>query len=318
LLNLETRWIEEDGPKEPDSSEVIERLGTVCEHSKFLSGGLANHNYDLGDERILRIYKRSPQNSTLELESKLNDSQWKSFETAATLGRGTDYLVQKKLYFHELEDSSEHGKVAGNSIGEMHSTKPSMVTGHNEFLSTLFTTPRLSDVITDKLVWAVNSKDSLHTLYKNWLITELRLVIQENSLQIDEASSDKVLLHGDCKPSNIKKSSQSLGAVVFDWEFSFFGPRLIDIGHFLRWGVSSGFLDRFLFHYKGKTGVDLSGKLLTAKLIDIVNLSFQLAKSHEGSSREVDILSYFEKLIPASAYANKPMLRTRKKTLVVG
>lgn len=317
MRNLETRWIDEDGPKVAETSEAFDRLGSLSTQCVLLSGGLANHNYDLGDERILRIYKRSSRSSTIDLELKLNDRRWQSFNTAKTIAQGADYLVQKKLYFSELLDSSEHGSIAGKALGEIHSAPVSLVQGHNEFLSLIFSTSCLSKLISEKLNWAISSKEFLLDSYKEWLAGALELSVQLLSVQIDLSLKDRVLLHGDCKPSNIKKCSQSFGAVVFDWEFSFAGPRLIDIGHFLRWGVSSDFLEKFVYHYKNVTGVDLSDKLQAAKLIDLVNLSFQLAKSTEGSLRETDILNHLETLVPATIHANKPLQRTRKRPLVV-
>jgi thiamine kinase-like enzyme len=126
-----------------------------------------------------------------------------------------------------------------------------------------------------------------------------------------------VLLHGDCKPSNIKKSKINIGAVVFDWEFSFVRPRLIDIGHFLRLGASDSFIDVFISRYHLITEVDISGNLFFAKLIDLVNLSFQLVKSTDGSTRENDIFDYFESIVLAETNANKLLQRTRIKPLAV-
>jgi thiamine kinase-like enzyme len=316
LLNLETKWIEEDGPEVPDNREVSDRIGYASEKCSFLSGGLANHNYDLGDGRILRVYKRSPKDSTIELESNLNDNHWNYFTTAKTLGRGKDFLIQQKLQFSELEDSSEHGSITGSVLGEIHSAKAPIDNGHNDFISSLFETSSLSDLICEKFSWAVTSKDSLLEPYKEWITSSLTQVVQESSEKINLAAADRVLLHGDCKPSNIKKDKLSSGAVVFDWEFSFVGPRLVDVGHFLRWGVNDHFMVKFLSQYKEVAGVDLTGKLQAAKLIDLVNLSFQLAKSIESSARENDILNYIESLIPPVASANKPLQRARKYPLV--
>jgi thiamine kinase-like enzyme len=310
LLNLETTWIEEDGPVISDFREVQDRLGKVNKDCSFLSGGLSNHNYDLGDNRILRVFKRSTDTSTIDLESNLNDLDWESFCTAKTLERGPDYLVQRKLLFSELEDNSTHGSVSGIALGEIHNTNPSIATNHNKFLSSLFSIYPLSDLISKKLVWALSSKKSILAPYREWISSTLLEVISENSEQINSASEDKVLLHGDCKPLNIKKSKINAGAVVFDWEFSFVGPRLVDIGHFLRWGASDSFIDTFISSYHSITEVDISGSLFAAKLIDLVNLSFQIAKSIEGSARENDILDYFETIVSAETNANKPLQRT--------
>jgi thiamine kinase-like enzyme len=317
LQNLETTWIEEDRSVITDFREVQDRLGKINKDCFFLSGGLSNHNYDLGDNRILRVYKRTTDSSTIDLESNLNDLDWKSFCTAKTLAQGPDYLVQKKLLFSELEDTSTHGSVSGLALGEIHNTKPSIATNNNKFLSSLFSISPLSDVISKKLVWAIFSKKWILVPYKEWISSALLELIDENSEQINSASEDKVLLHGDCKPSNIKKSKIYAGAVVFDWEFSFVGPRLVDIGHFLRWGASDSFINAFISSYHSITEVDNSGNLLAAKLIDLVNLSFQLAKSKEGSARENDILNYFETIVFSETNTSKPLQRKRIRPLAI-
>jgi thiamine kinase-like enzyme len=317
LQNLETTWIEEDRSVISDFKEVQDRLGKINKDCSFLSGGLANHNYDLGNNRILRVFKRTTDTSTIDLESSLNDLDWKSFCTAKTLARGPDYLVQEKLLFSELEDNSTHGSVSGLALGEIHNTQPSIATNHNKFLSSLFSIYPLSDLISKKLVWAISSKKSILAPYREWISSTLLEVIGENSEQINSVSEDKVLLHGDCKPSNIKKSKINAGAVVFDWEFSFVGPRLVDIGHFLRWGASDSFINAFISSYQSITGVDITGNLLAAKLIDLVNLSFQLAKSKEGSARENDILDYFETMVFSRTNVSKPLQWTRIKPFAI-
>jgi thiamine kinase-like enzyme len=317
LLNLETTWIEEDGPVVSDFREVQDRLGKITKDCSFLSGGLSNHNYDLGDNRVLRVFKNPTYTSTIDLESKLNDLDWNNFCTAKTLERGPDYLVQRKLLFSELEDNSTHGSISGLTLGEIHNSKPSIAINHNKFLSSLYSTCPLSDFISKKLAWALSSKKTISSPYREWISNTLLEVLSENSEQINSASEDKVLLHGDCKPSNIKKSKIDAGAVVFDWEFSFVGPRLVDIGHFLRWGASDSFIDTFISSYRSITEVDISGNLLAAKLLDLVNLSFQLVKSTEGSARENDILDHFETIVFAEANTNKPLRRTSIKPQAV-
>lgn len=108
-------------------------------------------------------------------------------------------------------------------------------------------------------------------------------------------ASDVVLLHGDCKPSNIKVGLDDK-AVVFDWEFSFVGPRIVDLGHFLRWGATDKFIEAFISGYYEDARIDVSGMLAAAKWVDLVNLLFQLEKSGQKTARENDILNYLSVL----------------------
>ena len=98
--------------------------------------------------------------------------------------------------------------------------------------------------------------------------------------------------------------------MVFDWEFAFKGPRIIDIGHFLRWEVSTEFLEQFIVGYAEVTSIDITNLLKPAKYVDLINLAFQLEKSYEGGVRETDILDYLETLVSLEIYANKPLQRT--------
>ena len=110
MLNLESRWILEEGPTKPSNNEVEERTGNAGAEATFLTGGLANHNYDIGNESILRIYKRSQQSSTIDLESNLNGLDWMSFETPKTLEHGSDFLIQKS-------STSRNWKTRSNMAG---------------------------------------------------------------------------------------------------------------------------------------------------------------------------------------------------------
>ena len=61
-------------------------------------------------KRSFRIYKRSQQSSTIDLESNLNGLDWMSFETPKTLEHGSDFLIQKS-------STSRNWKTRSNMAG---------------------------------------------------------------------------------------------------------------------------------------------------------------------------------------------------------
>lgn len=308
MKNLELGWIEQDGPIGDVHQDVVSRIDAEPVDVRFLSGGLANRNYAIGSDKVLRVYGRPEYSRSIELEDCLNNAAWRNFASPVTLLKGDDYLLQKLLQYREFTESGSDGDVAGRVLGEIHAANYSIVAGYNSGLAEMFSSRPLTQTVTAVIEWAFNSISEKKTHLQEEVLRAIycELINSVNSVSgdIDMCASDVVLLHGDCKPSNIKVGIGDRG-VVFDWEFSFAGPRIVDLGHFFRWGASEEFIDAFISGYYGESRVDVSGMLKAAKWVDLVNLLFQLEKSGSKTVRESDILNYLNVLAEQGCPANK-------------
>jgi aminoglycoside phosphotransferase (APT) family kinase protein len=81
-----------------------------------------------------------------------------------------------------------------------------------------------------------------------------------------------VLLHGDCKPTNILVRAEGTLSAFLDWEFSFSGPALFDLGQMLRWPVPRPFEDAFLSAYQKKSARLPEDWRALSRMLDLLNL----------------------------------------------
>ncbi|MES3008849.1 MAG: aminoglycoside phosphotransferase family protein [Pseudomonadota bacterium] len=308
MKNLEIGWIEQDGPVGDVQRDVVSRIGAQSVNVRFLSGGLANRNYALGSDKVLRVYGRPKCENSIEIEDFLNNVDWKNFSSPLTIFRGEDYLLQKFLQYREFTESSRDGHLAGRVLGEIHAAGCGNAVRYNMKLAEIFRARPLTQKIITTMEWAFNSISEKKSHFPKGLLQAIRLNLESSvnsvSEQIEMYANDIVLLHGDCKPSNVKIGVDGR-AVVFDWEFSFVGPRVVDLGHFLRWGAQEEFIDAFISGYYEESRIDVSGMLEAAKWVDLINVLFQLEKSAAKSVREVDILNYLSVMTDMDCPANK-------------
>ena len=81
-----------------------------------------------------------------------------------------------------------------------------------------------------------------------------------------------VLLHGDCKPTNILVRADGSLSGLLDWEFAFAGPALFDLGQMLRWPLPAAFERSFVASYEGEGARLPDGWRALARMLDLVNL----------------------------------------------
>ena len=87
-----------------------------------------------------------------------------------------------------------------------------------------------------------------------------------------------VLLHGDFKPSNVCWGNDDR-LLVLDWEFSYAGPGLMDIGQLCRWGIAQPFRRSFETNYIKSGGRLPKNWEQRSSSFDLVNLVVLLSNS---------------------------------------
>ncbi len=100
------------------------------------------------------------------------------------------------------------------------------------------------------------------------------------------ASRERVLIHSDFKAANVKWRPATGGVLVFDWEFSWYGPRLFDLGQLLRWGAPSPFIAGLEAGYRDGGGVLQPEWRDLAEAFDLFNLMHLLGGGNDPARLE--------------------------------
>ncbi len=108
------------------------------------------------------------------------------------------------------------------------------------------------------------------------LRAEIWRFVKRHAPRLRVVDGQYCLVHGDFKRSNLilrKRRSTWSVAALLDWEFSFAGPCLVDVGNFLRAGTSLpvGFRDAFFEGYRDSGGTLPADWLQLSRLIDLAS-----------------------------------------------
>ena len=106
-------------------------------------------------------------------------------------------------------------------------------------------------------------------------------------------STQPVLTHADFKPANVKWLPALGDVVVFDWEFSWSGPALMDLGQMIRWGVPDPFLQGLVRGY----GALPDDWMRLAELFDLFNMVAFVAQGEGRPIRTRDAIARMERTL---------------------
>ncbi len=104
------------------------------------------------------------------------------------------------------------------------------------------------------------------------------------------ATSVPTLVHGDFKPMNIGWLAEEGDVVVFDWEFAWAGPPLLDLGQLLRWNPPPAFVTGVERGYREAGGTLPSRWRRLAELFDLFNLVAFLDGPRACERRIADVM----------------------------
>ena len=109
------------------------------------------------------------------------------------------------------------------------------------------------------------------------LARRLSDLIARNASRVDPLRSEAYLVHSDFKPWNMLARDRHVAAVL-DWEGSFAGSRLFDVGIFLRYSASlpPSYLPAFLDGYRAAGGELPDDWYAVTRLTDLINLLYFL------------------------------------------
>lgn len=123
------------------------------------------------------------------------------------------------------------------------------------------------------------------------LVEQVRSLWAREEAAMEAACAQAVLLHADFKPANVKWLADERDVLVLDWEFSWAGPALFDVGQFLRWGMPEECARAFESAYRLEGGTLPPSWRRTASHFDLVNLVGLIDGETVGPIRERDVLA---------------------------
>jgi len=293
LFNPEESWVPSGQVSVISRAEVEKCVGPTVESLQLLAGGQANTNVRIGNNQVLRLYRRDASIAGKELA--LLQKSWKSFVAPEVIGSGNGYLLMKYMNHSPLEDNSEVGAALGTALAEIHS---------NTYKTPGFIGPNLQieepmeNFVTDMWSYLCSFMDNPKPTLPVVLLDEVVSFFDSKIEGLQNVAGSPVLLHGDFKVSNLHWSDRGK-PLVLDWEFAYVGSALMDLGQLFRWPTSQAFEDGFTQAYKTSGGHLVDRWKYWAGVLDLINLVGLLYKSTPDSQRSKDVTAKIRAILQA-------------------
>jgi aminoglycoside phosphotransferase (APT) family kinase protein len=291
--NPELEWERSEEVTTLALGEVERRIGPVAGPIHVVSGGLANSNVRIGDDAILRIYRRDP--TALSKELTLLRRPWSTFRVPAVLATGDDFLLLEYVPHHRLQSTSKHGAAAGRALAEIHSTT---LPRAGLLGPTLEVVDPFPDFITSLRDHTADQITAAGALLPADLGSRILSALDAHASTLRERAGPPVLLHGDYKPSNLHWTDRD-ELLVLDWEFAYAGSASMDIGQLFRWAAPPDFTVAFSSAYTTGGGTLLPDWQHTLPILGLVNLTGLLRRATPGSRRARDCIGHIEQTLQA-------------------
>ena len=278
LPNPEREWTPPSNTLAVDRSDIEERIGAVDQPWQVLRGGHANANIRIGEDRLLRIYRRDAD--SVHKEKSLLERRWTNLRVPQILGSGEDFLLLEYVPHSPVTGSRLHGEAVGCALADIHAVT---------FEQSGFLGPNADSVATPFRDLVVDFRNHAET--REDVPDEVRKQVvsffDDQLEKLRPFATQPVLVHGDFKASNLGWTRDEL-PLVLDWEFAYAGPALADIGQLFRWEPPEPFGHGFVEGYQRGDG-ELPGDWRRwAAGFDLVNLVGLIDGSPPDSTRFAD------------------------------
>jgi len=258
--------------------ELLDQPWTV------LSGGLRSVHLRVGDV-VARV---DPQGSgSLRKEAALHRLVAADVRVPRVLDANESVLLMENVTHEELPASEQAGERVGRSAAAIHA--------HGFEHSGFF------DENLEIAAPFASAYDGLRAWGEEQLANErlapwrvrIDAVWKAAEQRLRETSQDPVLVHADFKPANVKWLAEEEDVVVFDWEFAWSGPALMDLGQMIRWDVPEAFTRGL---ERGYGNLPKDWKQL-AELFDLFNMVTFVADGEGRPLRTRDAMARIEKTL---------------------
>jgi fructosamine-3-kinase len=294
LINPEESWVPLGQVSVISRSEVEKCIGSTKEPLQLLSGGQANTNIRIGNDLVLRFYRRDVAIAGKELS--LIQKNWNSFVVPEIIRSDDFFLLMKYMNHSPLEDKAEVGVALGEALAEIHSNR--YETAGFIGKSLLIEEP-MDDFVMDMWSYLCSFMDMLPKPTLSRVLLEEVVEFFDSQIEgLQEVVGHPVLLHGDFKISNLHWSDQDK-PLVLDWEFAYAGSALMDMGQLFRWPVSPAFEEAFQKGYQASEGYLTDRWKYWAGVLDLINLVGMLYKSTPDSQMAFDITAKIKSTLRA-------------------
>ena len=291
LLNPEEEWVPSKQVSVVSRAEVEKYLGPTPDHLRSLSGGQSNTNIQVGEEKVLRFYRRDSEAAGKELS--LLQKSWKNFVSPQVISSGAGFILMNYVKHSSLEDGAEQGEAVGKALAEIHSFQ--YPTGG--FLKAdLSVEEPMEKFVEDMWAYLCSFEEQVKGALDEEFLDEVLGYFDDCMDDLHAAAGKNVLLHGDFKVSNLRWTDQNK-PLVLDWEFAYAGSALMDLGQLFRWPSSAEFKEGFVKGYLASGGSLTEGWEGWAQTMDLINLVGLLAASAPGSKRAQDVTARIQKTL---------------------
>ena len=293
LINPEESWMPSGQVSVISRSEVEKCIGPTTEPLQLLSGGQAKTNIRIGNDQVLRLYRRDASIAGKELS--LIQKNWNSFVVPEIIRSGEGFLLMKFMNHLPLEDKAEVGAALGEALAEIHSNRYETA----GFIGTgLLIEEPMDDFVMDMWSYLCSFMDNPKPSLPGVLLEEVVKFFDSKIEGLQEVVGHPVLLHGDFKISNLYWSDQGK-PLVLDWEFAYAGSALMDMGQLFRWSVFIAFEEGFQKGYQASGGHLPDRWKYWAGILDLINLVGMLYKSTSDSQMALDITTKIKSTLQA-------------------
>ena len=252
--------------------------------SSLLAGGLRNTHIRIGDA-VARI--DTAEHGALPKEAALHRRVGATIRVPAVLDAWPGAMLIEYVPHADLPGSREAGEQVGRTAAAIHA----IPFDHAGFLDDRLDVPAPFPSAYDGL------RDWCDGMLAGEPLAPWRKRISEvldaAEDRMRESSQQAVLVHADFKPANVKWLPNERDVVVFDWEFAWSGPALMDLGQMIRWGVP----DEFVRGLETGYGNLPDDWLRLAQLFDLFNMVAFIADGEGRPLRTRDAVARLEKTL---------------------
>jgi aminoglycoside phosphotransferase (APT) family kinase protein len=283
-----------------DAPAIAQLIGAPVHSAVVLAGGLRNTNYRVrvsDGDAVLRLYVAEAAACPRELAllrllhgqvpvPRVLDGQPNATPPWALLE-----FVAGDRFDHALPEAiADHACAAGAVLAAIHAV-PLETAAHVDL--NRYSGPQygIQEMVQDSLG---------HGRGETYLGADLTRrvldIVAEHAPRL--SVQDTTLQHSDYKPWNLLVRDRRVAAVL-DWEFAFAGPRLNDVGNFIRYSDRHPreYMTRFADGYQAAGGWLPADWFELARLQDLISLGYFLERAGTDPAIARDVVPLIERTV---------------------